>query len=135
LHIHVLRARPLSGLSTRPPPLRYGTRDQEQQQQQHQEQEQEQEQEEEAQRSAALHWSPMSTPYHRLLDLVASDEGISLARACKRLALSRSELLRLLAPLGADASLGGLDLVRVEQRDGRETLWLTDRARDCGDAS
>ena len=72
----------------------------------------------------------MPTPHHRLLELVASEEGISLARACKRLALSRSELLRLLAPLGADATVGGLDLLRVEPRDGRETLWLTARARN-----
>ena len=77
----------------------------------------------------------MPTPHHELLELVASDEGISLARACKRLSLSRSELLRLLAPLGSDATIGGLDLVRLEQREGRATLWLTDRARKLGAAS
>jgi hypothetical protein len=71
----------------------------------------------------------MPTPHHLLLDLIASDEGISIARACKRLSLSRSELLRLLAPLGTDAAFGGLDLVRLEEQDGRETLWLTERAR------
>lgn len=64
-----------------------------------------------------------------LLHLVASEEGLSTARACKRLGLSRSELLRLLATLGDNAALGGLDLIRVESNAGRDTLWLTARAR------
>ena len=66
---------------------------------------------------------------HRVLDLVSSEEGLSVARACKRLGLSRSELQRLLTQLGADASLGGLDLIRIEAEQGRDTLWLTERAR------
>ena len=64
-----------------------------------------------------------------LLELIAAEEGLSLARACKRLGLSRSELLRLVAALGDDPTLGGLDLVRVDTQDGRDTLWLTARAR------
>jgi hypothetical protein len=70
-----------------------------------------------------------------LLELVARHDGLSSARACKQLQVSRSELLRLLALLGDDPGLGGLDLVRVQQEDGRETLWLTERARAAHDAS
>jgi hypothetical protein len=70
-----------------------------------------------------------------LLELVASEEGVSLARACKRLGLSRSELLRQLAQLGPDAGVGGRDLVRVETRDGRDLLWLTERAQRARRAS
>lgn len=64
----------------------------------------------------------------RLLQLVAAEPGLSTARACKRLGLSRSEVLRLLAGLGEDPAVGGLGLVRVEARDGRELLFLTGRA-------
>lgn len=70
---------------------------------------------------------------HRILDLVASEEGLSLARACKRLGLSRSELQRSLTQLGAD--LGGPDLIRIEVGQGRETLWLTERARSVRKSS
>jgi len=68
-------------------------------------------------------------PLLRLLDLVAVNEGLSSARACKRLGLSRSELSRLLTALGPDPTIGGLDLLRVQHEGGRETLWLSDRAR------
>ena len=33
------------------------------------------------------------------------------------------------ANIGDDPALGGLDLVRVDTQDGRDTLWLTARAR------
>jgi len=68
-------------------------------------------------------------PLTALLDLVAHEEGLSAARACKRLGLSRSELQRLLATLGDDESLGGLKLVRIESDGSRDTLWLSASAR------
>lgn len=64
-----------------------------------------------------------------LLALVEAEEGLSLARACKRLALSRSQLQRLLVALGPGPRLGGLDLVEVRGESARATLWLTPRAR------
>lgn len=70
-----------------------------------------------------------SETLQRILDLVASEEGLSIARACKRLGLSRSELQRLLTQLGGDESFGGLDLIRIEAEPGRNTLWFTERAR------
>ena len=63
-----------------------------------------------------------------LLELLALEDGISTALACKRLGLSRSELQRLLVQLGDHAQLGGLDLIRVAHEDGRDTLWLSERA-------
>jgi chromosome segregation and condensation protein ScpB len=62
-----------------------------------------------------------------LLALVAAEEGLSTARACKRLGLSRSQLQRHLTRLGPDTRLGGLDLVRVADEGDRETLWLVRR--------
>ncbi len=64
-----------------------------------------------------------------LLQLVADDEGVSAARACKRLQLSRSELLRALARLGNDPAVGGLGLLELRSDGARDTLWLTDAAR------
>lgn len=71
----------------------------------------------------------MTDPAVALLDLLAREDGISSARACKRLGLSRSELQRLLVGLGADPDFGGLDLVRVAHEHGRDTLRLSARAR------
>lgn len=68
----------------------------------------------------------MSDVPARLLALVEAEDGLSAARACKRLGLARSELQRLLAALGPEP---GLDLVRVEEAAGRATLHLTERAR------
>ena len=62
-----------------------------------------------------------------VLALVAAEEGLSTARACKRLGLSRSQLQRHLTRLGPEASVGGMDLVRVEDDGARETLWLVRR--------
>jgi DNA-binding IclR family transcriptional regulator len=64
-----------------------------------------------------------------LLELIAREEGLSTARACKQLGLSRSELQRLLTQLGAATTVAGLGLVRVETAAGRETLWLSASAR------
>lgn len=64
-----------------------------------------------------------------LLQLLASEDGLSLPRAAKRLGLQTSALQRLLTALGDDPQCDGLGL--VEQRaDGRRTrLWLTARGR------
>ncbi len=64
-----------------------------------------------------------------LMELIAAQEGLCAARACKRLGLSRSELQRMLVILSVDPSLDALGLVRVEDDDGRQLLWLTDKAR------
>jgi formate dehydrogenase accessory protein FdhD len=66
-----------------------------------------------------------------LLALVAAEDGLSAARACKRLGLSRSELQRLLVQLGPEPALGGLDLLEQRRDGGRDTLWLTPRARQA----
>lgn len=68
-------------------------------------------------------------PATALLEWLSQEDGLSSARVCKRLGLSRSELQRLLAELGPDPGVGGLDLVQVRSEDGRETLWLSARAR------
>lgn len=69
----------------------------------------------------------MDEALEALLALVTAEEGLSTARACKRLGLSRSELQRQLTRLGPETSVGGLDLVRVQDEGGRETLWLVRR--------
>ncbi|NKF23598.1 hypothetical protein [Solimonas marina] len=64
-----------------------------------------------------------------LLDLVGRHDGLSLARAAKALQLSQSQLRRLLAALGPDTTIGGLDLIVVD--DGEPArLHLTARARE-----
>ena len=68
-------------------------------------------------------------PAFALLALVASDEGISTARAAKRLGLAQSELARLLATLGGDSGFDGLDLVAARVEGARTTLHLTERGR------
>lgn len=64
-----------------------------------------------------------------LLALIGAEAGISTARAAKRLGLAQSELARLLAALGGDASCDGLDLVVAHDDGGRTTLRLTERGR------
>lgn len=61
-----------------------------------------------------------------LMELVAANDGLSVARACKRLAMPRSELLRLLSELAE------LQLLRVDNESGRQRIWLTDAARAAG---
>lgn len=63
----------------------------------------------------------MDEPADALLALIAAQPGLSLAKACKRLGLSRSQLQRWLTALGTQ---GGLGLVRVEDEGERQTLWL-----------
>lgn len=65
----------------------------------------------------------------QLLELIAEQEGLSAARACKLLRLSRSELQRMLVTLGEHSPPDALGLVRVEHSDGRQLLWLTEKAR------
>ena len=59
-----------------------------------------------------------------LLELLVQEDGLSPARACKRLGIARSELQRLLAVLGDDAALGGLGLVELRATDDHERLHL-----------
>lgn len=64
-----------------------------------------------------------------LLQLLAQNEDVSLPRAAKRLALSASELQRLLVALGDDPRFDGLDLVRQDREGKRVLLRLTERGR------
>jgi DNA-binding IclR family transcriptional regulator len=64
-----------------------------------------------------------------LLRLLARDSDVSLPRAAKRLALSASELQRLLVALGDDPRFDGLDLVEQHRDGGRVLLRLTGRGR------
>ncbi len=77
--------------------------------------------------------SPTEVPLRdRLLaELVAAPDGLSLPRACKRLGVRMSVLLREIAWLG-DQPIGGAvgpGLVRVENRGERRIVRLTDLGR------
>ncbi|PZO66225.1 MAG: hypothetical protein DI635_01000 [Pseudoxanthomonas suwonensis] len=66
----------------------------------------------------------------RLLQLLhGSADGVSLARAAKRLDVEHSRLRRLLAVLGEDARFGGLGLVRQHDDGERIQLSLTGRGQ------
>lgn len=65
----------------------------------------------------------------QIMQFLAENDGASLPRVAKQLALSQSELLRLLAMLGDDASLDGLGLVEARLVESRRLLFLTDRGR------
>lgn len=64
-----------------------------------------------------------------LLRLLAEEDDMSLPRVAKRLALSLSELQRLLVPLGNDPRFDGLDLVEQRREGDRILLRLTSRGR------
>jgi hypothetical protein len=64
-----------------------------------------------------------------LLALLRERDGVAMAVAAKRLALSQSELRRLLAALGNAPGMGGLGLVDIRSEAGRESLWLTEAGR------
>lgn len=65
-----------------------------------------------------------------LVRFVADNEGVSAARTGKQLGLSQSELLRLLAMLGTESSLGGLGLIASHEEGSRRLLRLTSDGRD-----
>lgn len=62
-----------------------------------------------------------------IVKLVADEDGISMAKAAKKLGLSQSQLLRRLSVLGAGAA-GGDGWIEVRD-DGRPCLYLSDSAR------
>jgi len=64
-----------------------------------------------------------------LLQQLAVEDGQSAARLRKRLGLSDSELRRLIAVLGNDAQVGGMDLVQTRSDGARQRLWLTPRGK------
>ncbi len=61
-----------------------------------------------------------------LLQLLNDRDCISMPRVAKRLRLSVSELLRILAQLGSDEGVGGLGLVEVIE--GKPTLMRLTQA-------
>jgi DNA-binding MarR family transcriptional regulator len=65
----------------------------------------------------------------QILRYLADNDGASLPRVAKQLALSQSELMRLLAALSDDPSMGGLGLVESKMIDTRRLLFLSDRGR------
>jgi formate dehydrogenase accessory protein FdhD len=71
----------------------------------------------------------MSAELSAIAELVSAEEGLSTARACRRLGMSRSELLRALVMLSQPPAEGGLGLIERRQEAQRETLWLTESAR------
>jgi hypothetical protein len=64
-----------------------------------------------------------------LLALLLDEDGMSIHKACKRIGLSMSEMMRLLTRLGADETLGGLNLVERQELGGRICLFLTVKGR------
>jgi hypothetical protein len=71
-----------------------------------------------------------------LLALLSAEDGMSIHKACKKLALSMSEMMRLLTALGSDEKLGGLALVARHEVDGRMCLFLTPAGRKlCDEAA
>jgi len=69
-----------------------------------------------------------------LLDFVATHDGVSTARAAKRLGLGQSQLQRLLAVLGEDDSFGGLGLLMIRESGPRRVLSLSPRGREWMEA-
>ncbi|HSD37086.1 MAG TPA: hypothetical protein VLC92_06235 [Rhodocyclaceae bacterium] len=61
-----------------------------------------------------------------LLSLLRDDDGMSIHKACKKLGLSMSEMMRLLTLLGDDAAVGGLNLVMRREDGARTLLFLTE---------
>jgi DNA-binding IclR family transcriptional regulator len=64
-----------------------------------------------------------------LLVLLAHEDGMSIHKANKKLGLSMSEMMRLLATLEMNAELGGLGLIERQERGGRICLFLTEKGR------
>jgi len=73
---------------------------------------------------------PMTdTDLAAILHFLSDNDGASLPRVAKQLALPQSELLRLLAMLGDDETLGGLGLVESHDDGTRRLLHLSERGR------
>jgi DNA-binding IclR family transcriptional regulator len=69
-----------------------------------------------------------------LLVLLAHEDGMSIHKANKKLGLSMSEMMRLLATLDTNATFGGLNLVERREDGERVRLFLTDKGRAaCGE--
>jgi hypothetical protein len=64
-----------------------------------------------------------------LLRLLALEDGQSIHRVARQMALSLSELQRLLTALGPDPRYGGFDLVAQRPVGDRTLLFLTARGR------
>jgi len=60
-----------------------------------------------------------------VIRFVGDNDNVSASRAAKQLGLSQSELLRLLAVLGEDRSVGGLGLIATRDDGPRRLLELT----------
>lgn len=70
----------------------------------------------------------MDEQLQALMALVATEEGMSVARVAKKLGLGQSQLLRMITALGPSETVGGLGL--LELRDGDPPrLYLSERAR------
>jgi len=65
-----------------------------------------------------------------VVQFIADNDGVSVSRVARRLGLSQSELLRLLAVLGEDGSVGGLGLVVARDDGPRRLLSLTQDGRE-----
>ena len=68
-----------------------------------------------------------------LLGLLQDEDGMSIHKACKKLGLSMSEMMRLLTVLGDDAAVGGLNLVTRREDGARTLLCLTAGGRELAD--
>lgn len=69
-----------------------------------------------------------------LLKLISEQGGVSTAKAAKKLRLAQSQLLRLLAVLSEDPSLGGLGLVEVKVESARTLLYLSAKGQQWSGA-
>lgn len=70
----------------------------------------------------------MEQKLRELMYLVATQEGISLPRAAKKMAIGYSQLYRVMSVLGSAKGIGGLDLVELREGDPPR-LYLTDNGR------
>ncbi|MBW3550348.1 MAG: helix-turn-helix domain-containing protein [Proteobacteria bacterium] len=68
-------------------------------------------------------------PGLRLLRLLSEEDGQTLHRIARSLAVDLSEVQRLLAQLGNDPRYDGLDLVTLSHDGQRLRLWLTDKGK------
>lgn len=64
-----------------------------------------------------------------LLELIAEQDGISIAKAAKKLNLAQSQLLRLLAVLADEASVIGFEIVEVRKEPARTMLHISTHGR------